>query len=166
LTIQRLECFSGDIRISFLQPRGPIVEKKPDMWKIREKINLSKVQTAVGLTAGILSISLSVAALLKPASNKAELVAVVQDDKTDKAVSDAMVEVLTPQDAVITSLKPDWSGKARFSLDEGRYRVRVSHPKYRSEVRDVQLVSKERTQVRLQLRSTAPLDGVRRLFHH
>jgi hypothetical protein len=135
------------------------------MWNWKQKITLSKVQTIVGLTAGLLSISFSVVALLKPASDKAELVAFVQDGKTEKAVSDAVIEVLTPQDAVISTLKPDWSGKARFKLDEGRYRVRVSHPKYRSEVRDVQLVSKESTEVRLQLRSTAALDPVRRLFH-
>jgi hypothetical protein len=77
-----------------------------------------------------------------------------------------MVGVLTTKGAIITSLKPDWSGKARFKLDEGRYRLRVSHPKYHSEVRDVQLVSKERTEILLQLRSSAPLDSVRRLFHH
>jgi hypothetical protein len=136
------------------------------MWDLTKKLSLSRVQTVVGLAAGLLSISFSLAALLKPASNKAELVAVVQDGKTEKAVPDAMVEVLTPEQAVITSLKPDWSGKARFKLDEGRYRVRVSHPKYRSEVRDVQLVSKESTEIRLQLRSSAPLDSVRRLLHH
>jgi len=135
------------------------------MWDWKQKITLTKVQAIVGLTAGLLSITFSVATLFKPASNKAELVALVQDGKTEKVVSDAMVEVLTPQDAVITSLKPDGSGKARFKLDEGRYRVRVSHPKYRPEVRDVQLVSKESTEVRLQLRSTAPLDPVRKLFH-
>ena len=136
------------------------------MWDLTKKLSLSRVQTVVGLAAGLLSISFSLAALFKPASNKAELVAVVQDGKTEKAVPDAMVEVLTPEQAVITSLKPDWSGKARFKLDEGRYRVRVSHPKYRSEVRDVQLVSKESTEIRLQLRSSAPLDSVRRLLHH
>jgi hypothetical protein len=135
------------------------------MWDWKQKITLTKVQAIVGLTAGLLSITFSVATLFKPASNKAELVALVQDGKTEKVVSDAMVEVLTPQDAVITSLKPDGSGKARFKLDEGRYRVRVSHPKYRPEVRDVQLISKESTEVRLQLRSTAPLDPVRKLFH-
>ena len=68
------------------------------------------------MAAGLLSISFSLAALFTPASNKAELVAVVQDGKTEKAVSDAMVEVLTTGDAVSTSLKPDWSGKARFDL--------------------------------------------------
>src|SRR5215475_11523980 len=130
------------------------------MWGLKQKLNLSKVQTIVGLVAGLLSIWFSMAALLKPASNKAELVAVVEDGKTEKAVSDAMVEVLTTENAVVTSLKPDWSGKARFNLDDGRYRIRVSHPKYRSEVRDVQLVSRERTQIRFQLRSSAPLDTV------
>lgn len=120
----------------------------------------------MGLAAGVLSISFSLVAFIMPASNKAELVAVVEDGKTEKAISDATVEILTSQDAVITTLKPDWSGKARFKLDEGRYRVRVSHPKYRSEVRDVQLVSKERTELRMQLRSSAPLDGVRRLLRH
>jgi hypothetical protein len=130
----------------------------------RPKISLSKVQTIVGLIAGILSITFSLAAFLKPASNKAELVAFVQDGKTDKAVSDATIEVLTPANAVIATLKPDWSGKVRYKLDEGHYRVRVSHPRYRAEVRDVQLVSKETTEVRLQLHA-GPTDAVRRLFH-
>ena len=134
------------------------------MWDAKQKITFSKVQAIVGLTAGLLSISFSLAALFKPVSNKAELVAIVQDGKTEKALSDATVEVLTPQDAVITTLKPDWSGQARFKLDEGRYRVRVSHPRYHPEVRDVQLISKESTELRLQLRSGTSLD-VRRLFH-
>jgi hypothetical protein len=130
----------------------------------RPKISFSKIQAIVGLTAGILSITFSLAAFLKPASNKAELVAIVHDGKTEKAVDDALIEVLTPEDAVIATLKPDWSGKARYKLDEGHYRVRVSHPRYRAEVRDVQLISKESTEVRLQLRA-GPGDAVRRLFH-
>ena len=109
------------------------------MWNFRQKISLSRAQTIVGLTAGLLSISFSLAPLIRPASDKAELVAVIQDEKTEKSVSDATVEILTSKDAVITTLKPDWRGKARFKLDEGRYRVRVNHPKYRSEVRDVQI---------------------------
>jgi hypothetical protein len=133
------------------------------MWHLKPKIRLSRLQTIVGLAAGLLSISLSLAPFLKPASTKAELVAIVQDGKTEKAISDAMVEVLTSEDLVITTLKPDWRGKARFQLEEGRYRVRATHPRYRSEVRDVQLISKESTEVRLQLRSGA-LDPVKRLF--
>ena len=133
----------------------------------RLNISLSKVQTIVGLTAGILSITFTLVAFFKPASDKAALVAFVQDGKTGKAVSDAMIEILTPRDALITTLTPDWSGKARCRLDEGHYRLRVSHPRYRAEVRDVQLISKESTEVRVELRAGAPLgDAVRRLFHH
>ena len=134
------------------------------MWDLKQKMSLSRVQAIVGLAAGILSITFSVSAFLKPASNKAELVAIIQDGK--KAVPDATIEVLTPQDAIVTTLQPDWAGKARFKLDEGRYRVRVSHPKYRSEVRNVQLISKESTELRLQLRSSSSFDSVKRLFRH
>ena len=135
------------------------------MWDFKQMISLSKIQTMVGLTAGLLSIAFSLGALLKPASTKAELVAIVQDGKTEKAISDATIEVLTSENLVVTTLKPDWAGKARFKLDEGRYRVRATHPRYHSEVRDVQLISKESTEVRLQLRSGA-LDPVRRLLRH
>src|SRR5262245_6927616 len=134
------------------------------MWEFRQKVSLSRAQSVVGLVAGILSITITLAAFLKPASDKAELVAIVQDGKSEKALTDAVIEVLTPQDALITTLTPNWSGKARYKMEEGRYRLRVSHPKYRSEVRDIQLVSNESTEVRVQLRSGAPLDSVRRLF--
>ena len=135
------------------------------MWDFREKISLSKIQTIIGLTAGILSITFSLVAFFKPASTKAELVVIVQDGKTQMVVSDATIEILTPGDTLITTLRPDPSGKAHFKSDEGRYRLRVSQPRYRAEVRDVQLISAESREIRVQLRGGAPLDGVRRLFH-
>ena len=129
-------------------------------------ISLSRVQTIVGLTAGILSIGLSLVAVFKPASDKAELVAIVQDSKTDKAISDAMIEVLTQDNSLITTLRPDWRGKVSYKLVEGHYRLRVSHPKYRADIRDVQLISKESTEVRVQLRGGTALDSVRKVFRH
>jgi len=130
-------------------------------------ISLSRIQTWVGLTAGILSITGALVAFLKPAPDKGRLVAIVQDAKTDKAVSDATVEVLTPMDALITTLKPNHSGAAYCTLGEGRYRLRVSHPRYISEVRDIQLISSQNTEVRVQLRSGNPLgNAVRRVIHH
>jgi len=79
----------------------------------RLNISFSRVQTFVGLAAGILSITGALVAFIKPAPDKSELVAIVQDAKTEKAVSDATIEILTPRDAVITTLKPNSSGKAR-----------------------------------------------------
>jgi len=133
----------------------------------RLKISFSRLQTFVGLAAGVLSIAGALAAFLKPAPDKGVLMAIVQDAKTEKAVSDATIEILTPRDALVKTLTPDWSGKARCTLDEGRYRLRVSHPRYRAEVREVQLISRENTEVRVQLRAGDPLGrSIRRLFHH
>ena len=131
------------------------------------KISLSRLQTFVGLAAGILSITGGLATYLKPAPDKAVLMAIVQDAKTAKAVSDATIEILTPQDALVKTLTPDWFGKARCTLDVGRYRLRVSHPGYRDEVRVVQLISRESTEVRVQLRSGSSIgNAVRRVFRH
>src|SRR5207237_434968 len=129
------------------------------------KISFSRLQTFVGLAAGILSIAGALAAFFRPAPGKAELVAIVQDAKTGKTATDATIEILTPRDVIVTTLKPDWSGKARYPLAEGHYRVRVSHPRYSPEVRDVQLISSQSTEVRLQLRSPAIGDSIRKLFH-
>jgi len=130
-------------------------------------ISLSRVQTLIGLAAGIISISGALVAFFKPAPDKGQLVAIVLDAKTDKAVSDATVEVLTPLDALITTLKPNYFGEARCTLGEGRYRLRVSHPRYISEVRDIQLIPSQNTEVRVQLRSgNAFGNAVRRVIHH
>ena len=129
-------------------------------------ISFSRVQTFIGIAAGILSITGALVAFLKPAPDKSELVAIVQDAKTEKAVSDATIEILTLQNAVVTTLTPDWYGKARCTLDEGHYRLRVSHPRYGAEVREVQLVSRQSTEVRVQLRAGTSVGGaMRRLFH-
>ena len=109
------------------------------------------------------------ATFFRPAPGKPELVVIVQDAKTQQTVSDATVEILTPRDALITTLKPNWAGKISSTLDEGHYRVRVRHPRYGPEIRDVQLISSQNTEVRVQLRAaTSPSLGntVRRLFHH
>src|SRR2546426_9197358 len=92
-------------------------------------ISFSRVQTFIGLAAGILSIAGALTAVFKPAPGKGELVAIVQDAKTGKTVTDATIEILTPRDAIVTTLKPNWSGQARYALDEGHYRVRVSQPR-------------------------------------
>jgi len=132
----------------------------------RLKISFSRLQTFVGLAAGVLSIAGALAAFLRPAPDKGVLMAIVQDAQTERAVSDATIEILTPRDALVKTLTPDWSGKARCTLDEGRYRLRVSHPRYREEVREVQMVSRESTEVRVQLRAGDPLGrSIRRLFH-
>ena len=91
---------------------------------------LSALQTFVGLAAGIMSIAgalLTVPKLFAPAPGKGEVVAVVQAAKTQKAVADATVEILTPRDAIVTTLSPNYFGKARYTLG-GRSVSRARQP--------------------------------------
>jgi len=132
----------------------------------RFNISLSRVQTFVGLTAGILSITGALVAFLKAPSDKGRLVTIVQDAKTEKALPDATIEILTPADVLVTTLTPNSSGEARYTLSEGHYRVRVNHPQYPSEIREVRLISGENTELHVQMRSGNSLgNAVRRVFH-
>jgi len=131
----------------------------------RLNVNLSMFQTVVGLTAGVVSILgalLAVPNYLKPAIGKGEVVAVVLDAKTEKAVSNATVEILTLNNAVVTTVNSGFFGKARYTLEEGQYRIRVKHPKFGAEVRHVQVVSGQSAEIRIRLRSgaSAPLHEV------
>ena len=130
-------------------------------------LSISKAQTFVGLAAGMLSITGALTAFLRPVPNKGELVVVVEDAKTQQIISDVNIEILTPQDAVITTLKPSSSGKTSCTLDEGHYRVRVQHPRYAATVREVQLIPGHTTEIYLQVRAATSMSNtVHRLFHH
>jgi hypothetical protein len=127
----------------------------------------------VSLAAGLVSITGALIAIpnfLKSVHGKGELVAIVQDAKTGKALSDATVEILTPQGTLVTTLTPNSSGEASSALDAGRFRVHVSHPQFGDQTREVQVVSRESTQIRVQLRtsSTSPSfpRTFKRLFSH
>jgi carboxypeptidase family protein len=139
----------------------------------RLNVKLSTFQTVVGLTAGFVSILgalLAVPNYFRPAIGKGEVVAVVVDAKTEKAVSSATVEILTLNNAVVTTMNSGLFGKASSTLEEGQYRIRVKHPKFGAEVRHVQVVSGQTAEIRVQLHSgpSVPLNeavnAVKRLF--
>lgn len=90
----------------------------------------------------------------------------VVDAKTEKTVSSATVEILTLNNAVVTTLNSSFFGKASYILDEGQYRVRVSHPKFGTEVRHVHVASGQSAEVRVRLRSgaAAPLREAERVI--
>ena len=94
-----------------------------------------------------------------------QIVAIVAEAKTEKAITDAKIEILTPQNALITTVTPNYFGKARHSLEEGPYRIRVSHPRYAAEVRQVHVVKGQTAEVHLRLRggSSSPLDQAERV---
>jgi len=143
----------------------------------RLNVNLSNFQTFVGLAAGTISIIGALLAVsnhfFTPTLGKGDLVAVIVDAKTEKAVSNATVEILTLNNAVVTTVSSGFFGKANSALAEGQYRLRVKHPQFGAEIRHVQIVSGQTAEIRIPLHSgaSAPLEAlsdgvhaVKRLF--
>src|SRR5690349_18819197 len=95
---------------------SPAPPQKPwwlDVGRVVRGLSLSKFQAVVGTVAGIISITgagFSVVQFVQP-GNTGNLVAVVQASGSRGSVTDATVEVLTTQDAVVATLTPDSTGR-------------------------------------------------------
>ena len=143
---------------------------------LRDHLTLSRFHAIVGIIAGFISISVGLYTYLhfsRPGSSVVgEIVAIVQDARTSKPVTDATVEILTLKNAVVTTLTSGAEGQARGRLKEGTYRLRVMHPHFVAEARQVQIVAGQTSEVRLKLvqpgSKTGPLDeavgAVKKIF--
>lgn len=124
--------------------------------------HLRRVHTIVGICVGVVSIVGGIYSFIRTPSPppEGELVAIVQDAAAQRAVPDAAIEVLSDQNALVSSLSPDPSGRARQRLKEGIYVVRVSHPSYAAESRKIEVQARRTVELVLNLRagSSAPLD--------
>ena len=110
-------------------PRAPA--QRPGLFlRVRGHLSLSRVQAIFGLVAALLSIGGALYGYLRPgrAAHTGDLRAVVQDAHSGKAVPNATVEILTPKDALVTTLGVT-TGEARSQMKEGPYRLRVTHPR-------------------------------------
>lgn len=118
-------------------------------------ISLAGFQTVIGLTAGLFSILgalVAVPGLLSGGPGKGDVVTIVREARTEKALQGAVVEILTPSNAVVTTLRANSLGRTRYALIEGPYRIRVSHPKYTSEIREVQVLPSQAAEIPVRLR--------------
>lgn len=114
--------------------------------------SLSSFHSVVGLLAGIVSITgagYSTVRFLRPATG--EVVAVIREAHGERPVPSAILEVLTPQDELVTTLTPAEDGCARQSLSEGTYRVRATHPHFNPETRQIRVQSGQTAEVRFLL---------------
>ena len=117
--------------------------------------NLPHMQALVGLLAGILTIGGFVYSYLWATTpippTHGEVIAVALDAKTEKPIPDATLEVLTPRDALVSTLTPDSGGRARQTIKEGNYRLRASHPRYGTEVRQIHVIGGNNAEIRVRL---------------
>ena len=124
-------------------------------------LSLSRFQAVVGTLAGVATIAgagFSLVQFARPA-NTGDLVTVVQAAGSRGSVTDATIEVLTTQNAIVATLTPDSTGRVTQELTEGVYVVRVSHPRYAAEVRRVQVLPQQTVEIRASLRagSSSPI---------
>ena len=125
-------------------------------------LSLSRFHAVVGTLAGIASITgaaFSLVQFVRPA-NRGDLVAIVQAAGSRRSVTDATIEVLTTQNAIVATLTPDSTGRVTQELTEGVYVVRVSHPLYAADVRRVQVLPRQTVEIRAILRagSSSPIE--------
>jgi hypothetical protein len=117
--------------------------------------SLPHMQTVVGLLAGILSIGgfaysyFWATAPVVP--TRGDVIAVAVDARTEKTIADATLEVFTLKDALVTTLTPDASGRARHSIKEGSYRLRVTHPRFNTETRTIYVIAGNTADIRVRL---------------
>jgi hypothetical protein len=118
-------------------------------------VSLSRVQSIVGTTAGVISIvgALFSVTPLARLTSAGQLVATVQDAATHRTVTDATVEVMTADNTIVATLTPDSSGRVTQSLKEGVYIVRVSHPRYAADVRRIQMQPRQTLEIKAGLRA-------------
>ena len=137
----------------------PVAAEEPPglLPRVRGGLSLPRVQDVFSLVAALLSISGGLYGYLRPgrAVYAGDLVAVVQDARSGKVVTDATVEILTPRDALVTMLGAA-DGEARSQMKEGAYRLRVSHPRFGTAVRKIQVIAGQTTEVRVRLAPRSP----------
>ena len=122
------------------------------------RLSLSRFQAVVGTLAGIGSITgaaFSLVQFARPANtaNTGGLVTIVQAAGSGRSLTDATIEVLTPQNAVVATLTPGSTGRVTRELTEGAYVVRVSHPRYATEVRRVLVLPRQTVEITARLRA-------------
>jgi hypothetical protein len=147
-----------------------VATSQPSTWKsisaeykrLTQSWSFSRIQAVVGTLAGIVSIGGAAFSVIQSGhrANTGDLVAIIQTAGTRVSVTDATVEVLTTQNALVATLTPDATGRATQELKEGVYVVRVSHPRYAAEVRRIQVLPRQTVEFRASLHagSSSPIE--------
>lgn len=120
--------------------------------RLRGSISLAAVRTIVLLLAASLSIAGYAYRYFEIATapTDGELLTVVHT-LAGAPLSDARIAVLTLTDAPVASFRAAAPAGGLRVLKEGTYRLRVSHPKYTTQTRMVQVIAGHTSEVRIKL---------------
>ena len=121
---------------------------------MRGHLSLSRLQGICGTVAALLSIGGAFGYILplQTKTDRGEVLAIVQEARSGKPVADATIELLTLQDALVTMVPPAaGAGTAKAPMKEGTYRLRVKHPKYATESRQIYVLAGQTAQIHMKL---------------
>lgn len=121
---------------------------------VRGHLSLTRVQGICGTLAALLSIGGAFGYFVPfpTKTDRGEVLAIVQEARSGKPVPDATVELLTLQDALVTMMPPAaGAGTAKAPMKEGTYRLRVKHPKYTTESRQIFVLAGQTAQINVRL---------------
>jgi hypothetical protein len=128
---------------------------KKALQAVKPHASLSKVQQLAGLCAALISIGGFVFSYLYATKGglptRGEVVAVVQEQRSEKPLSGATIEVFTMENAIVTTLTPKEAGRVKQTLKEGHYRFRVMHPRFGTETRQVYVMGGQTSEIRFRL---------------
>jgi hypothetical protein len=127
----------------------------PPGWFAR--FPLSRVQSIIAIGAGLVTIVWTVGSLVGLTAYRqvvhGDVTAIVSNARSRAPIADATIEILTPKAVVITTLTADADGRVKHQLREGEYRLRVTHPQYLPDQKDVQVWAGQSAEVRVALTS-------------
>jgi hypothetical protein len=116
--------------------------------------SFSTMQAVVGLVTGLISIvgaAYSAVDTFRTATPPPGAIVVALRDAADKPVSAAVVEILGPENSLVTTMVPGDDGIGRRAIVAGSYRLRVVHPAFVEAERSVKVEPDADTDVRLVL---------------
>ena len=122
------------------------------LTRLRGSVSFGLIRTLVLLLAASVSIAGYAYQYVQLATEPTdgELLTVVRDP-TGAPLSDARIAVLTPDGKPVRSFRAAAPAGGLRVLREGTYRVRVSHAKYGTQTRMVQVIAGHTSEVRIKL---------------
>jgi hypothetical protein len=127
---------------------------------VRGHLSLTRLQGICGTLAALISIGGAFGYLVPfqaTKTDRGEVLAIVQEARSGKPVADATIELLTLQDALVTMVPAaPGAGTAKMPMKEGTYRLRVKHPKYTTESRQIYVLGGQTAQIHVRLALKPP----------
>ena len=134
-------------------PAAPAESTRTLTQAVRDTVSITRVQGLCATLAALISIggAFGYLAPVPGKSDRGEVLALVQD-RAGKPITGATVELLTLQDALVTMVPPAaGAGSAKTAMKEGTYRLRVVHPKYTPESRQIYVIAGQTAQINVRL---------------